>query len=303
MMRAQKFLDPAQYGSRIRSSAREDPQMQQPDRRHFLAWASAAGTFFAAHGFSPAQEGAQKAVGKGEPLIRQLELLTAIRLVDMKAFYHDLLGFSIVVERPDRFTVHAGQTQLTFVSAAADVGKPFYHFAFNIPENKAAEARDWQAKRTPLLPIPEALRDPKYPDDVVHYRHWDAHSVFFFDPAGNVVEYIARHGLKNAAPGAFGRSDILYASEIAFVVDDVMAAKTALKGAVELGEYTGSSDQFGALGDEFGLLLVMKRGRVISFEAKERKEVTVFPTAATLRGPKPCKYTVPNFPYAVVVEK
>ena len=276
--------------------------MTQPDRRHFLTWASTTGAFFAAHGCSGAEDPMRDTVGKGEPLIRHLELLSAAPLADMKAFYHTSLGLRIAEEKADRLTVEAGRTLLTFLEPATGDGKPFYHFAFNIPENKAAAARDWQAKRTPLLPIPKALRDPDYPDDVVHYRHWNAHSVFFFDPAGNVVEYIARHDLKNRAPGEFGTTDILYASEIAFVVDDVPAATAWLKEGVRLAEYNGTSNQFAALGDAHGLLLVMKRGRLISFEAKEKKEVGVFPTVATVRGTRRSRSALPRFPYAVAVE-
>src|SRR5690606_32649521 len=113
---------------------------------------------------------------------------------------------------------------------------------------------------------------------------WNAHSVFFFDPAGNVVEYIARHDLANAAPGDFGVDDILYASEIAFVVDDVPGAAETLAEAAGAGLYRGSSDQFAAVGDELGLLLVMKRGRVISFDSPERKAVDVFPSRAAIRA-------------------
>lgn len=278
-------------------------QMHQPDRRHFLTWASAAGAFFAAHGCSAAEEPLQKREAEREPLILHLELHSSAQLADMKAFYHESLGLGVAEEKPDRLTVNAGRTRLTFLKPPAGDEKPFYHFAFNIPENKAAAARDWQAKRTPLLPIPKALRDPTYPDDVVHYRHWNAHSVFFFDPAGNVVEYIARHDLKNPAAGEFGSADILYASEIAFVVDDVPEATTGLKKAVGLGEYNGTSDQFAALGDEHGLLLVMRRGRLISFEAMEKKEVGVFPTVATVRGARSSKYALPEFPYKVAVEE
>jgi catechol-2,3-dioxygenase len=276
--------------------------MLQPDRRHFLAWASAAGAFFAAHGYSAAEEPMPKREAKGEPLIRHLKLLSSAPLADMKGFYHKSLGLGVAEEKPDRLTVEAGRTRLTFLKPPAGDAKPFYHFAFNIPENKVLAAHRWQMRRTPLLPIPLSLRDPEFPAEVVNYRHWNAHSIFFFDPAGNVVEYIARHDLKNPAPGEFGSADILYASEIAFVVDDVPAATAGLKKAVGLGEYNGTSDQFAALGDEHGLLLVMRRGRLISFEAKEKKEVSVFRTVATVRGARPSKYALPKFPYEVVVE-
>ena len=54
-----------------------------------------------------------------------------------------------------------------------------------------------------MLPIPERNRAAGLPPDIVDYSHWNAHSIFFLDPGGNVVEYIARHDLKNGAPGAF----------------------------------------------------------------------------------------------------
>src|SRR5262249_54529847 len=121
------------------------------------------------------------------PRILTLTLLTSVPLTKMKAFYHQTLGLSVVDEKPDRLTFCAGETRLTFAKAGVDDGNPFYHFAFNIPENKVLAARTWQRERTPLLPIPPRLRDPAYPDDVVDYRHWNAHSIFFFDPASNVV--------------------------------------------------------------------------------------------------------------------
>lgn len=276
-----------------------NPLSPRPDRRHFLRRAAAA-ALLAAHDCA-AQEPRPAAAGGG-PRLRHLELLSRAPLARMREFYHRSLGLRVVEEAADRLTVAAGQSRLTFRAAGAGGGEPFYHFAFNIPENKLRAAHRWQKERTPLLPVPAALRDPDYPDDVVHYRHWNAHAVFFFDPAGNVVEYIARHDLGNAARGEFGSGDILYASEIAFVVDDVAAAAARLGEAAGAGPYKGATDQFAAVGDEHGLLLVMKRGRVISFDAPERKAVGVFPTAAVVRGARRARYAVPGFPYEVSVE-
>lgn len=236
------------------------------------------------------------------PRIVSLELLSSAPLAKLKEFYQDALGLRVLDERKDRLTIGAGATQLTFTPTGPDDGKPFYHFAFNIPENKIVAARKWQKERTALLPIPERLRDPKYPIDVVDYSHWNAHSIFFFDPAGNVVEYIARHDLKNSARGDFDSKDILYASEIGLIVDDVPTAAAKLKGVVGVEQYKGASDEFTALGDENGLLLVMKRGRVLSFEAKEKKVAGVYRTAARVRGGQETKYRFPKFPYEVTVE-
>jgi catechol-2,3-dioxygenase len=275
------------------------------DRRQFLSWTTVAGAFFATHGFAEAEEPkVSTAPDRGQPddpRIRSLELATSAPLADMKDFYQRLLGLRVVAETPDRLTIDAGRTRITFVRSKAADARPFYHFAFNIPENKLLAAHRWQTQRTPLLPIPASLRDPRYPDDVVDYRHWNAHSIFFFDPAGNVVEYIARHDLKNADQGEFGSADILYASEIALVVDDVAATAAKLKEVAGLESYRGASDQFAALGDERGLLLVMKRGRVISFDSPARKAVTVFPTSVAVRGSQRTRYLMPEFPYEVTV--
>ena len=68
------------------------------------------------------------------------------------------------------------------------------------------------------------------------------------------------------------------------------------------GSPSGSA-QVTALGDEQGLLLVMQRGRVISFDAPEKKAVSVFRTAASVRGVQRVQYRVTGFPYEVSVEK
>ncbi len=282
------------------------PHKTEPHRRHFLQGICAAGAFFSLHDLITANELELREFSTEDdddkPRILQLELLSSAPMAEMKQFYHVTLGLPIVEEKPNRLTIDAGLTRISFLESAEADGKPFYHFAFNIPENKILAAHQWQRERCPLLPIPERLRDAKFPDDVVNYSHWNAHSVFFFDPAGNVVEYIARHDLKNAARGDFSSEDILYASEIAFVVDDVTATATKLKEITGAEQYRGASDQIAAIGDEHGLLLVMKRGRMISFDSPQRKEVSVFATTAAVRGQRPAKYEHPEFPYELSVE-
>src|SRR5262249_32817478 len=96
--------------------------------------------------------------------------------------------------------------------------------------------------------------------------------------------------------------DILYASEIGLIVDDVPATAQQLARVVGVEQYRGGSEQFTALGDEYGLLLVMKRGRIISFDAEEKKAVSVFRTTAAVRGQMRTRYVFPDFPYELAVE-
>ena len=182
-----------------------------PSRRQFIASASAS-ALVAAHGGIttnvlaaqlPATNGATPA------RIQSLRLQTSASLSELSAYYRDVLELPVLSEESSEFTIGAGESRITFVPAAADVKDPFYHFAFNIPENKIRSARNWQRARGPIMNTPPRLRDPDYPAEVRHFRRWNAHSVFFLDPAGNVLEYIARHTLENAATGSFTSRDIL----------------------------------------------------------------------------------------------
>ena len=240
---------------------------------------------------------------EGAPRILGLELQCASPLPAMKRFYHELLELAVLEDSPRRLTIVGGETPVTFIQSEETGDKPFYHFAFNIPENKVEAAWKWQKDRSPLLPIPERLRDPNYPDDVVNYSHWNAHSVFFLDPGGNVVEYIGRHDLSNAASGDFSSKDILYASEIGIIVDDVVSTAGKLGEFVGVSQYKGGSDVFTALGDEYGLLLVMKRGRILNFnQSSQEKAARIFRTQARVRGVRSAQYSFPDFPYEVAVE-
>jgi catechol-2,3-dioxygenase len=276
------------------------------DRRQFLASATATAAFLAMHDSqaSGSAEG-QPADSSGRPRILAMDLQSGAPLAAMKAFYGKTLDLGILEDTPERLTVEAGETRITF-TASTDVVEgraPFYHFAFNIPENKILQALEWQKARTPMLPIPERNRAAGFPPEVVDYRHWNAHSIFFLDPAGNVVEYIARHDLKNGDTTPFTWTDILYASEIALVVDDVPAAAGRLADVSGIAQYRNGSDQFMAMGDEFGLVLVMKRGRVIDFTSEPHNAVRVYRTAVTLRGQNARSHTFADYPYLVRVEE
>ena len=285
-----------------RPIAAAGPETLRLDRRRFLAGASASALLAATHGpvagaAVPGPGSSPRTRGEAPQRILGLRLLTATPLAEMKDFYHRALGLPVLSERSGELTVGAGATRLTFVTAEPAAGRPFYHVAFNVPENKILAARGWQLQRTRLIPPDSNLRDPDYPPDVVAFRHWNAHSLFFWDPAGNLLEHIARHDLDNGAPGPFTTGDILYASEIAFVVDDVPAATSQMKEALGLPQYWPSSRAFAALGDEHGLLLVFRRGRMLGFG--EARPADVFATTASIRGAEPASYRVPSFPYHI----
>ncbi len=295
-----------------------DPKGTELNRRAFVQRMSAAAAVLLAHQTLPgvsAAGPADRAPGVDEPLIRGLRLLTAAPLPAMRRFYHERIGFPVLEESADEIAFAAGTTRLAFVRATPEQirgdggrgnGEPFYHFAFNIPQNKIRAARVWQLERTPLVPTPENLRDPAYPNDVRHFRNWNAHSVFFFDPAFNIVEYIARHDLRNDAPDPdrFSTGDILYASEIGYVFEPEQqgAATQMLHETLGLGVYPVGATPAWAMGDERGLLLCLARkGELWGENTSTPVKWDVFPTDATVRGKASGLHAFDGFPYQVRV--
>lgn len=203
----------------------------------------------------------------------------ADRLEFIKAFYRDTLNLPIVDERADGLNIQAGGTCIDF--RADDSGaSPFYHVAFNIPENKLEPAIDWMSHRAPLLKNRQG-------NHIVYFDWLEAHSIYFYDPAGNLLEFIAHHSLKNEAGGAFNERDILYASEIGLVTEDVPGLGAEIESSIGLTNYAvkrglRSSDEFRPIGDPHGFFIVVKHKRPWLMSEVPAE---MFPVLATLRGP------------------
>ena len=288
-------------------------------RRDLLRYAPAAAGFLLAHELLARPASAKPAAAPERadvltPRIRGVRLLTAAPLSAMHDFYRDTIGFALVEERESEITFAAGASRLTFATARADQvqgtagrgkGEPMYHFAFNIPRDRIRAARVWQLERTPLVDPRPGLREPGWPDEIWHFRHWNAQSIFFFDPAFNIVEYIARHELPDSGAGAgsFSVADILYASEIGYVVDRerLGPATGVLRGKLGLAEYPRGADPW-AMGNARGLLLCLARlGETWGDQSSTPVSWGVFPTEATVGGAPPGRIELEGFPYVVHV--
>ena len=230
-------------------------------------------------------------------LIKNIRLLTSVSLDKMKAFYSGKLGLQLIRETKSEIHFQAGDSSLTFVKIQSQ-DSPWYHFAFNIPENKLRLALQWQANKTAIIPTPLRARDAKYPEKVRHFPHWNAHSIFFYDPAGNLLEYIARHDLKNAQKGAFSSKDLLNISEIAFVVDDQHETAKLFHQELGLDVYPKGQTRWWAMGDENGLLLAIPK-RIWGENTAQPKRFKIYKTEATIYGSKPLQIQVKGYPYEV----
>lgn len=182
---------------------------------------------------------------------REIKLETHL-LDEQREFYEKTLGFKIISKRKHSFSIAAGKTTLTFTRVQEDV-EPFYHFAFNIPSNLFASCKEWLETKTSLL--------EENGETVIQFESWNAKAVYFKDPAGNIVECIARHNLPAGKSGTFSPDDIQNVSEVGIPVEDVGLFCREVRQAMRLPLFDGNERDFAALGDEYGLFIVVPVSR------------------------------------------
>ena len=227
---------------------------------------------------------------------QKLRLATnADRLEEMRRFYADVLNLPLIDEDAVSVTFQMGRTQMTFY-ADSNSGSPFYHFAFNIPENKLEKSINWLSSRARLL-------KGRGGDSIVYFNWLDAHSVYFYDPAGNILEFIAHHPLKNGRSGNFDVEDILYTSEIGLVTDNVPRLSSELDTKLGLTNYAAKhhqpvSDVFRPIGDAHGFFIVVKHKRTWLMTDDP---AGLYPVTAAMHGRAPGKLALENCACELVV--
>ena len=185
--------------------------------------------------------------------IQKLELLS-FDLSAQRDFYTNVL------ELPAELTssglvVSAGETEILFSQAASDFSGA-YHFAFNIPENQFLSAKKWLTSRIPLL------QDKSGKEDFVS-KSWNSDSIYFLDAAGNILEFITRHALRNGVEGNFDNRQILNVSEIGLPSEDVVGFANELCTRLGLSVYKQEpNEMFTPVGDEDGLLILPIQDRI-----------------------------------------
>ncbi|MEQ8906450.1 hypothetical protein [Ekhidna sp.] len=173
-------------------------------------------------------------------------LLYTSELEDQKHFYRDILGIKLEESHHDRFTLKIGSTRLTYQEVEQ---KSYYHFAINIPSYQIKEAKDWISKRTKILPF--------HGNEIVDFRNWNAEALYFYDPAGNIVEFIARKNLKIPSTSSFDSESFLHISEIGLPVKDVQNVYDLLNQECDLQKFSGDFQKFCAIGSETGLFITI----------------------------------------------
>ena len=128
-------------------------------------------------------------------------LLYTNKLKALKRFYGDVMKLDIVEVSDEQFTVIFGDSTITFKQTDQPA---FYHFAINIPGNQFSMMKYWLEDRVKLN------RDETR--DEVYFPSLDADSMYFEDPAGNIVELIGRR--KRDLFGELTKASFLNVSEV-----------------------------------------------------------------------------------------
>jgi catechol 2,3-dioxygenase-like lactoylglutathione lyase family enzyme len=167
----------------------------------------------------------------------------------LRPFYAEMLGLP-VSDTAEGFVVAVGASAVEFRRATADTA-PTYHVAFSVPGDSADAAARWLDARADLLADDGRTQ--------FRYEYLDATAVYAADPAGNVLELLARDGRGSNDGGEFGPDSLLDVGEIGVVVDDVPGVAAALADVFDVG---GSpDDDFAYLGDEDGAFVLAAPGR------------------------------------------
>jgi catechol 2,3-dioxygenase-like lactoylglutathione lyase family enzyme len=148
-------------------------------------------------------------------------LIYTDKIVEVKTFYVDFLGFELKQDTNDYFSILVGRSEL-IVKYSKTLENPYYHFAFDIPPEMFDEVKVWLQERVGLL--------TEEGQDEIYFSGFDAKSLYFYDPAYNIVEFMARNENRNKTQANhFTVREILGISEIGLVIDNLEQSMTTLK--------------------------------------------------------------------------
>jgi hypothetical protein len=191
-------------------------------------------------------------------ILQEIRLQTN-RLFPLYHFYKNVLELPVTDDSDAHFTIRAGLSKLILEKTEDPLSYPNYHFAFNIPSNRIQEAHDWLKERTELLWIED------YQSYITDFRGWNAHSVYFLDPAGNIAELIARADLDDIIHEPFSSKHIRNVSEIGLVFAELSFQKSIeqlLKDhKLEYFSKQPPLEKFCAIGNDEGLFIIVPENR------------------------------------------
>ncbi|MDQ4503883.1 hypothetical protein [Sinomonas sp. ASV322] len=169
-----------------------------------------------------------------------------------ESFYGSVLRLH-TTRRGRSLTVRAGSSRLALHEGSIGPGRQ--HLAFTVPRLMFDSAKEWIADRVPLL------RDAEGRDEFETSPHWNARSLYFLDPDGNILEFIIRRDIPDERIGPFRPEHVQCISEVGIAVEDVPRAAARVGSVFGIDAYGNGAPTFQPVGNVEGLLIFVTSGR------------------------------------------
>ncbi|MBL4745195.1 MAG: VOC family protein [Flavobacteriaceae bacterium] len=166
----------------------------------------------------------------------------------LASFYREILGLTIIKKTAINIQLKIGNSILSFTYRKNAIP---YHFAINIPANKASEALIWLKTKVEIL--------KNNGQEIQDFQNWNAEAIYFYDADQNIVELIARKNLDNNSDKKFDTDSFLEISEIGIVTKDIKKIFIQLTEKTSIDIYSGNFTSFCAIGDEQALFICMNK--------------------------------------------
>src|SRR5690606_22396291 len=188
----------------------------------------------------------------------------------LRRFYVNILELDLTESTAEQFTFRIGESHLTFKQTDQPA---FYHFAINIPGNQFSMMKYWITDRITL--------NREEGRDEVYFPSFDADSMYFEDPAGNIVELIGRR--KRDLFGDLTKESFLNISEISMTTPHVVEVGDQLQDlGIPLRNGTEvNPDELNFLGRGDTFIVLVPPGRKWYFS---KKNAETFPLEMTWNG-------------------
>ena len=175
------------------------------------------------------------------------ELILYTNKLDLQIdFYTTVLELPVEISTPEFTSFKIGESILTFKYRKNTTP---YHFAFNIPSTKEKEALYWLKERVDILTFDE--------NEIIDFSSWNAKAIYFYDLDNNIVEFISRKNMDLNSEQKFSSKEIYNISEIGVTSNDIDGTFQKLNDLNKINIYSGSMEQFCAVGDENGLFIIV----------------------------------------------
>ncbi|QMW04998.1 VOC family protein [Spirosoma foliorum] len=188
--------------------------------------------------------------------ILELDLYTN-NLEAIRLFYVGRLGLPLLSRSVAHLTVLVGFTQLTFQLVDKPVAP--YHVAINVP----CDSLDVLMYYYDL----DYLSTQEPGKTIAYFPDWRAKACYFYDPCGNLLEFIARTDLNLNDPNLTFSDLFQCVSEIGLPTQDVAYTAREIQRRFRVEQFCKTKPilDFNALGDDNGLFILAKLGRTWLF--------------------------------------